>query len=64
MPHTCTVDSGPARMLFLFSPGGFEGFIRESGEPAAERIIPPPRVQPDLDTLPALAVKYGCELVG
>src|SRR3712207_2243086 len=26
--HTYTVDSGPARLLFLLSPAGFEGFVR------------------------------------
>jgi len=64
VPHTYTVDRGPARLLFLFTPGGLEGFIRETGEPAAERVIPPPHVAPDMNALPGLAAKYGVELVG
>lgn len=64
VPHTYTVDSGPARLLFLFAPAGFEGFIRESGVPAAERDLPPADVRPDMDVLTALAVKYGIEIAG
>src|SRR5215207_3097329 len=31
VPHAFTVDSGPERLLFLLSPAGFEGLIREMG---------------------------------
>ncbi len=41
VPHTYTVDSGPARLLFLFSPAGFEGFVKEAGEPARSLSVPP-----------------------
>jgi quercetin dioxygenase-like cupin family protein len=34
VPHAFTVDSGPARLLFVFSPAGLEAGIREMGEPA------------------------------
>ena len=27
VPHAYTVESGPAKLLFLLSPPGFEGFI-------------------------------------
>lgn len=64
VPHTYSVDSGPARLLFLFAPAGFEGFIRESGVPAAARELPPAEVRPDLDRLTALAAAYGVEIVG
>jgi quercetin dioxygenase-like cupin family protein len=64
VPHTYAVETGPARLLFLFMPAGFEGFIRETGEPAAEHVVPPRHVQPSMDTLSALAPKYGIELVG
>lgn len=63
VPHTYAVDAGPARLLFLFTPAGFEGFIRETGEPAAEHVLPPPHVQPSMATLTALAAKYGIELL-
>src|SRR3712207_6349167 len=39
-PHTYTVDSGPARLLFLLSPAGFEGFIEAVSEPARSRTLP------------------------
>lgn len=63
VPHTYTVDSGPARLLFLFAPAGLEGLIRESGVRAATRTLPPADVLPDFDALPGLAAKYGVELV-
>src|ERR671916_599606 len=34
VPHAFTVDSGPARLLFVLSPAGMEGGIRLMGEPA------------------------------
>src|ERR687893_380796 len=40
VPHTYTVDSGPARLLFLLSPAGFEGFVETTSEPATERTLP------------------------
>jgi mannose-6-phosphate isomerase-like protein (cupin superfamily) len=64
VPHTYTVDAGPARLLFLVAPAGFEGFIRETGEPAAAQVLPPAHVQPRMDAVSALAPKYGIELVG
>ncbi len=64
IPHTYTVEAGPARLLFLFAPAGFEGFIRETGEPARARELPPPSVQTDPERLAASAVDYGLELVG
>ena len=48
IPHAFSVDSGPARLLFILSPAGMEGLIREMGEPARELSIPPhPEVPPD-----------------
>lgn len=64
VPHTYTVDAGPARLLFLFAPAGLEGLIRESGVHAAERTLPPADVVPDFDALPVLAARYGVEIVG
>ena len=42
VPHGYTVDSGPARMLWVLSPAGFEEFIYATSEPAKERTLPPP----------------------
>lgn len=63
VPHTYEVERGPARLLFLFAPAGFEGFIRESGEPATERTLPPADVWPDVDTLHELAAAYGVRIL-
>src|SRR5918994_6956993 len=43
VPHAFTVDSGPARLLFVLSPAGMEDLIREMGEPAREPPHPAPQ---------------------
>jgi len=40
-----------------------EGFVRETGEPARERVLPPAGVQPDLKLLLELSGKYGLEII-
>lgn len=68
VPHSYTVDSGPARLLFLLSPAGFEGLIRETGEPAKSLTLPPPpEEEPDeaeMEEFMAIAARYGGEIVG
>jgi mannose-6-phosphate isomerase-like protein (cupin superfamily) len=68
VPHAFSVDSGPARLLFLLSPAGMEGGIREMGEPAQSLTIPPaPEEPPDeaeMGRLMAIATKYGGEMLG
>jgi quercetin dioxygenase-like cupin family protein len=67
VPHTYTVDSGPARLLFLFTPAGFKGFVKEAGEPARELTLPPPTAPPDEATMEefmAIACRYGAEILG
>ena len=68
VPHAFTVDSGPARLLFVLSPAGFEDLIREMGEPARELTIPPqPEEPPDeaeMQRMMAIAAKYGNEILG
>jgi quercetin dioxygenase-like cupin family protein len=68
VPHAFRVDSGPARLLFIFSPAGMEGFIRESSEPARTLDVPPqPEEPPDeaqMEQLAALAARYGGEILG
>jgi hypothetical protein len=63
IPHAFSVDSGPARLLFILSPAGMEGLIREMGEPARELSIPPPPEEPpdeaEMGRLMAIAAKYG-----
>jgi len=59
IPHGYATDGGEMlRTLAITVPTGFEGFVREAGEPARERTLPPPS---DLDVpkLVAAAAKYG-----
>jgi quercetin dioxygenase-like cupin family protein len=67
VPHRYTVDSGPARLLFILSPAGFEEFIYASSKPAQERTLPPPPEGPpdeaEMEQLAAVARQYGCELL-
>jgi mannose-6-phosphate isomerase-like protein (cupin superfamily) len=68
VPHAFTVESGPARLLFILSPAGMEGLIREMGEPAQSLTIPPPPEEPpdeaEMERLMAIAARYGGEMLG
>jgi mannose-6-phosphate isomerase-like protein (cupin superfamily) len=68
VPHAFSVDSGPARLLFVLSPAGMEGAIREMGEPARTLTIPPPPEEPpdeaEMGRLMAIADRYGGEMLG
>ena len=67
VPHRYTVDSGPAKLLFILSPAGFEEFIYATSEPAKERVLPPapegPPSQEEMEQLRAIARQCGCELL-
>ncbi len=67
VPHRFTVHSGPARLLFVLSPAGFEEFVYASSEPAGERTLPPapegPPSEAEMERLRALARQYGGELL-
>jgi quercetin dioxygenase-like cupin family protein len=63
IPHRYTVGDAGCRMLFIVTPGGFEGLVREMGTPAESRTLPPPS-EPDFAHVAAVAEKYGCELLG
>jgi quercetin dioxygenase-like cupin family protein len=68
VPHAFTVDSGPARLLFVLSPAGFEDLVREMGEPARELTIPPqPEAPPDeaeMQRMAAIAARHGNGILG
>jgi mannose-6-phosphate isomerase-like protein (cupin superfamily) len=68
VPHAFSVDSGPARLLFVLSPAGMEGLIREMGESARTLSIPPqPEEPPDeaeMGRLMAIAERYGGKMLG
>ena len=61
--HRFSVISPEARFLVMATPAGFENFVREASEPAAERRIPDPS-QPDMDALNAAAATYQIEIIG
>ena len=65
VPHTFYVESGQARFLVGLQPMQFEGFLREVGEPAPERVIPPPlEGHPDMERLAPIAKRCGFEILG
>ena len=67
VPHRFTVESGPARLLFILSPAGFEEFVYATSEPAKERALPPapegPPSEAEMEQLRALSRQYGGELL-
>ena len=54
---------GNARAIVVFTPGGFEGFFEEVGEPTTNPTSPPCAGEPDLQRLTAMATQYGCEIL-
>jgi mannose-6-phosphate isomerase-like protein (cupin superfamily) len=67
VPHTYRVDVGPARLLFILSPAGFEELIYATSEPAASPTLPPPGEPPteeEMEALAAIAKRYGAEILG
>ena len=64
IPHRYTVGDAGCRMLFILTPGGFEGLVRDMSEPAAARGLPPPTDgPPDMEWVRAIARKHGCDLL-
>jgi quercetin dioxygenase-like cupin family protein len=68
VPHSYRVDVGPARLLYVLSPAGFENFIYSSSEPAQALTLPPiSDAAPDvveLEELARLAQQFGAEILG
>jgi quercetin dioxygenase-like cupin family protein len=65
IPHRFTVGDSGCRMLFVCTPGGLEGLVREMSEPAAARTLPPRSDElPDMERVATVAEAYGCALVG
>ena len=63
IPHRYTVGDAGCRMLFICTPGGFEGLVRDMSEPAATRTLPPPGELPDIEWVQQVANQHGCELL-
>jgi mannose-6-phosphate isomerase-like protein (cupin superfamily) len=63
VPHRYEITSPSARMLMLFSPAGFEGFIRETSEPthSLEATV---TQDLDLELIAEIAARYGAEMLG
>ncbi len=59
VPHGFQVVSGPARLLLLCSPAGFEHFVLDQ---ATE--ITDPAGPPDMVRLMTLATQYGIDILG
>src|SRR5436190_24006390 len=65
VPHTFYAEAAGAHALVGFQPMQFEGFLREVGEPAPERVVPPPlEVHPDPAQLAPIAERNGMEILG
>ena len=61
--HAFRVDEPDTRLLEINTPGGFEGFHIEAGDPAPERRLPDP-APPDMQRLVDAATAYRCEVLG
>jgi quercetin dioxygenase-like cupin family protein len=58
-------DAGPARVLTMTIPAGFDRFVEEAGEPAREPALPPPSdLPPDVQKLVEIAARYNIEITG
>ncbi len=64
VPHGFRVEgTEPARMLLFATPAGFERFVVELGEPAADWSSPPSG-PPDMGALVATAARYRVDILG
>ncbi len=64
VPHRYSVGPTGCRMLFICTPGGFEGLVRDMSVPAETRTLPPASdEEPDMEMVAAVAQKYGAELL-
>jgi quercetin dioxygenase-like cupin family protein len=64
IPHRYSVGDSGCRMLFILTPGGMEGLVIATSEPATSRTLPPPSGgQPDIEKIRAIAEAYGNELL-
>jgi quercetin dioxygenase-like cupin family protein len=65
VPHTFIAESDGARALVGFQPFLFEGFLHEVGEPATERVLPPPpEAPPDMERLLPIGERNGIQILG
>jgi mannose-6-phosphate isomerase-like protein (cupin superfamily) len=63
VPHRLRAGPAGARVLFLFTPGGFEQLIEATSVPALEPTVPPQHVTPPEDVV-EIARTFGTEIFG
>jgi len=67
VPHRYTVDKGPARLLYVLSPAGFEELIYATSEPAKQLSLPPAQTTPpdpaEFELFLMAARQCGCEIL-
>lgn len=64
IPHRYTTGPAGCRMLFIFTPGGFENLIAAMSTPALSRTLPPPTSEePDWEKVAEIAKAHGNELL-
>lgn len=63
LPHAFRVRAEGTRLLEINTPGGFENFHIDAGEPATERRLPDPQ-PPDIEKLIRVGNHYGCQVIG
>ena len=68
IPHRYTTGPEGCRMLFIFTPGGFEELLRATSRPAQANALPPPSDAPpseeEMQQMQTAIQEYGCELLG
>ena len=69
IPHRYTTGPDGCRMLFIFTPGGFEELLRAVSRPAESHTLPPagaeapPPSDADMQRMQAAIQAHGCELL-
>lgn len=68
IPHRYTTGPEGCRMLFIFTPGGFEEVLRATSRPAQGNGLPPasdaPPTEEEIQQMDAAIRAGGCELLG
>jgi quercetin dioxygenase-like cupin family protein len=68
IPHRYTTGPAGCRMLFIFTPGGFEELLQATSRPAARRAVPTPEEDTppsdeEMQAMQAAIQAHGCELL-
>jgi quercetin dioxygenase-like cupin family protein len=64
VPHAFRVsEAGPAKLLILTLPSGFEDFVEAAGTQATQPELPP-AAPIDVSTLPETAARHGIDILG